>query len=257
MLSKSYYDECGRIVRHIESELMGNDVYDTYKYDEHLFRYDDEVTYVTLNEYYNQSEKFKWINLIAKGKVSTSYMMVKENVLYYLNKEGSVKGFHHVRFKLVDGKKVDVPLPKKVPVFKIIKENMINILSKWKDTDKSVIWILCESADLIMQYTTVKEECEAKWSVAFYETDEEEIFSDKNHVHALEDLLFNNACDVDDLLNGSDYFVNKMIKIINELRKEGYISDETAVILSGLEISEATMSIAKKINKKDIIKGFC
>ena len=47
-----------------------------------------------------------------------------------------------------------------------------------------------------------------------------------------------------------------MIKIIRELRKEGYITDDTAVILSDLEISEKTLSIAKKINKKETIKGF-
>lgn len=47
-----------------------------------------------------------------------------------------------------------------------------------------------------------------------------------------------------------------MIKIIKELRKEGYFLDTTAVILSDLEISENTFEIAKKINKKEIIKGF-
>jgi hypothetical protein len=86
-------------------------------------------------------------------------MMIKENVLYYLNKDGTVRGLYPIRFKLVDGKKVYVPLPKKVPVFKIIKDNMINILSKWNDIDKSVIWVLCENADLVMQYTTLTEEC--------------------------------------------------------------------------------------------------
>ena len=47
-----------------------------------------------------------------------------------------------------------------------------------------------------------------------------------------------------------------MIKIIRELRKEGHITDDTAVILSNLEISENTLNIAKKINKKETIKGF-
>ena len=61
---------------------------------------------------------------------------------------------------------------------------------------------------------------------------------------------------IDDLINESDYFVNKMIKIIKELRKEGYITDDTAVILSDLEISDNTLEIAKKINNKETIKGF-
>ena len=72
----------------------------------------------------------------------------------------------------------------------------------------------------------------------------------------LDDLLFNNGCNTDDLINESDYFVNKMIKIIKELRKEGYITDDTAVILSDLEISENTLHVAKKINKKETIKDF-
>lgn len=46
-----------------------------------------------------------------------------------------------------------------------------------------------------------------------------------------------------------------MTKIIKELRKEGYISDDTAVVLSDLEISEKTLEIAKKINKKETIKN--
>ena len=47
-----------------------------------------------------------------------------------------------------------------------------------------------------------------------------------------------------------------MINIIKQLRKEGYISDNTAVILSDLEISDETISVAKKINKKETIIGF-
>ena len=43
---------------------------------------------------------------------------------------------------------------------------------------------------------------------------------------------------------------------IYELRKEGYISDDIAVILSDLEVSEITLEIAKKTNKKETIKGF-
>ena len=133
---------------------------------------------------------------------------------------------------------------------------MINILDKWKDIDKSVIWINCESSDLEMQYTSLKEDSEQKWNIAFYDANEEEIFDDKNHVQVLEDLLFNNDCNIDDLINESAYFVNKMIKIIKELRKEGHIADDIAVILSDLEISDNTLEIAKKMNKKETIKGF-
>lgn len=58
------------------------------------------------------------------------------------------------------------------------------------------------------------------------------------------------------MITESDYFVKKMINIIKQLRKEGYISDNTTVILSDLEISDETISIAKKINKKETIIGF-
>ena len=47
-----------------------------------------------------------------------------------------------------------------------------------------------------------------------------------------------------------------MIKIVKKLRKEGYILDETAVILSDLEISDNTLEIAQNINNKETIKGF-
>lgn len=147
-------------------------------------------------------------------------------------------------------------MAKRTSVFNIIKENMINILTKWSDEDKSVIWILCESTDLTMQYTTLKQDCEEKWNIAFYDDNEEEIFTDKNNIKSLEDLLFNNGCNIDDLMYDSDYFTDRMIKIIKELRKEGYISDETAVILSDLEISYKTLEIAKKINKAEAIKEF-
>ena len=133
---------------------------------------------------------------------------------------------------------------------------MIKILNKWKDIDKSVIWINCESLDLKMQYTTLKEDCEEKWNIAFYDDNEEEIFDEKNHIPVLEDLLFNNDCNVDDLINESDYFVNKMIKIIKESRREGYIADDITVILSNLEISDKTLEIVKKINNKETIKCF-
>ena len=183
-------------------------------------------------------------------------MKIVDNILYFFDDNSNVKSFYPIRFKIVDGKKINVPLPKKVPVFKIIKENMIKILDKWKGIDKSVIWINCDSSDLKMQYTTLKEDCEEKWNIAFYDDNEEEIFDEKNHIQVLEDLLFNNDCNVDDLINESDYFVNKMIKMIKDLRKEGYIDYDAAVILSDLEISENTLNISKKINKKETIKGF-
>ena len=75
-------------------------------------------------------------------------------------------------------------------------------------------------------------------------------------MQVLEDILFNNRCNLDELINESEYFVKKMINIIKQLRKEGYISDNTAVILSDLEISDETISVAKKINKKETIIGF-
>lgn len=258
-ICKSDYDESNRIIRYVESNLKGGDVYDASSYEEHLFRYDDETTYVTRKKYHNTgdwAERECFLNkFYRKGDVEITDMMIKESVMYILNDEGEIKRFYPIRFKLVNGKKVNVPLPKKVHIFKIIKENMINILSKWKDIDKSVIWILCESTDLVMQYTTLKTDCEEKWNIAFYDADEEKVITDNNHIQVLEDLLFNNDCDINDLLCEGVYFVERMTKIIKELRKEGYISDDTAVILSDLEISEKTFEIAKKINKKETIKN--
>lgn len=247
-LSKSFYDEKNRINRHIEIRY-----YNKYNweedptYDEHLFRYDDNITYIKEITYYNPP---KWlINDIFRKRTEILNMKIIDNILYCLDDNLNVKSFNPIRFKIVDGKKVSVPLPKKVPVFKIIKENMIKILDKWKDIDKSVIWINCESSNLEMQYTTLKEDSEEKWNIAFYDDNEEKIFEDKNHIQVLEDLLFNKDCNVDDLINESDYFVNKMINIIKELRKEGYIEDSTSVILSNLEVSDKTIEIANKINK--------
>ena len=245
-MSKSYYDEWGRIIRHIEAP------YHLSHSEEHIFEYEGEETYVTEIRYWHSNEDLNFHNY----KIRVTDMMIKDNILHYFNEEGKITEFYPIRFKIVDGKKVSVPLPKKVPVFKIIKENMIKILDKWKEIDKSVIWINCESSDLEMQYTTLKEDSEEKWNIAFYDANEEEIFEDKNHIQVLEDLLFNNGCNIDDLINESDYFVNKMIKIIKELRKDRYIPDNTAVILSDLEISDNTLEIAKKINKKETIKGF-
>ena len=258
-ICKSEYDKSNRIIRCVESNLWGADVYEATSYEEHLFRYDDETTYVTRKKYHNTgdwAEREYFLNkFYRKGDVEITEMMIKESVMYILNDEGEIKRFYPIRFKLVNGKKVNVPLPKKVHIFKIIKENMINILSKWKYIDKSVIWILCESTDLVMQYTTLKTDCEEKWNIAFYDADEEKVITDNNHIQVLEDLLFNNDCDINDLLCEGVYFVERMTKIIKELRKEGYISDDTAVILSDLEISEKTFEIAKKINKKEAIKN--
>ena len=244
-ISKSFYDEHGRIIRHIEAP------HHLSFSEEHIFKYEGEKTYVTEIKYWHSKDNLNFNNY----KTRVTDMMIKDNILYYFNKEGEITEFYSIRFKIVDGKKVCVPLPKRVPVFKIIKENIINILDKWKDIDKSVIWINCESCDLEIQYTTLKEDSEEKWNIAFYDANEEKIFDDMNHLQVLEDLLFNNGCNIDDLINESDYFINKMIKIIKELRKEGCIADDVAVILSDLEISDNTLNIAKKINKKDTIKG--
>ena len=254
-LSKSFYDDNNRIYRHIQIGIFDKyDPIENSKYNEHLFAYEDNITYIKEITYYNPS---KWLELLGRKKrTEIINMKIVDNILYYLDSNLNVKSFHPIRFKIVDGKKVNVPLPKKVPVFKIIKENMIKILDKWKGIDKSVIWINCESSDLKMQYTTLKENCEEKWNIAFYDDNEEEIFDEKNHIQVLEDLLFNNDCNVDDLINESDYFVNKMIKIIKKLRKEGYIADDITVILSNLEISDKTLEIVKKINNKETIKCF-
>lgn len=219
-LSKSFYDDNNRIYRHIQIGIFDKyDPIENSKYNEHLFAYEDNITYIKEITYYNPS---KWLEQLGRKKrTEIINMKIVDNILYYLDSNSNAKSFHPIRFKIVDGKKVNVPLPKKVPVFKIIKENMIKILNKWKDIDKSVIWINCESSDLKMQYTTLKENCEEKWNIAFYDDNEEEIFDEKNHIQVLEDLLFNNDCNVDDLINESDYFVNKMIKIIKELRKKG------------------------------------
>ena len=251
-LSKSFYDEKNRIIRHIALHDHFYDFYNNGKYVEEEYWYENDITYIKLMEYFHPCDLCKFI----EEKTRIINLKIIDNMVYNLDGNNNIKAYWPIRFKLVDGKKVSVPLPKKVPVFKIIKENIIKILDKWKDKDKSVIWINCESSYLEMQYTTLKEDSEEKWNIAFYDDNEEEIFDDKNHIQVLEDLLFNNGCNIDDLINESDYFVNKMIKIIKELRKEGYITDDTAVILSDLEISDNTFKIAKKINNKETIKGF-
>lgn len=252
IISKSFYDEQERITRYIAAPYIYRDFYDNTNYEEHIFRYENNATYITVIEYFHPMES---LNLL-KEKTDITNMKILDNILYYLDDNQNVESFYPIRFKIVDGRKVNISLPKKVPIFKIIKENMVKILVNWKDINKSVIWINCESLDLEMQYTTLNEDTEEKWNIAFYDSNKENIFKDITHQQVLEDLLFNNGCNIDDLINESDYFVNKMIKIIKELRKEGYILDNTAVILSGLEISENALTLAKKINNKEIIKGF-
>ena len=41
---------------------------------------------------------------------------------HYLDDNLNVKSFYPIRFKIVNGQKVNVPLPKRVPIFKIIKD---------------------------------------------------------------------------------------------------------------------------------------
>ena len=48
-------------------------------------------------------------------------------------------------------------------------------------------------------------------------------------------------------------FIDKCLRKC--LRNEGYLSNDTAVILSNLEISCEALDIAKKINPKETIKG--
>ena len=254
-LSKSFYDDDNRIYRHIQIGIFSQyDPNENTIYNEHLFKYEDNTTYVTEITHYNPPQ---WlIGDRFKKRTEINNMKIVDNILYYLDDTSKVTQFYPIRFKIIDGKKVDAPLPKRVPIFKIIKDNIIKVLDKWKGIDKSVIWINCESSNLEMQYTTLKTDSEEKWNIAFYDANEEEIFEEKNHIQVLEDLLFNNGCNTDDLINESDYFVNKMVKIVKELRKEGYISDDIAVIVSDLEISDNTLEIAKKINKKETIQGF-
>ena len=254
-LSKSYYDDNDRICRHLQIGVFNKyNPSDNAIYNEHLFKYEDNTTHITLITYYNPPQWLIIENFEKRTEIIN--MKIVDNILYYLDDNLNVKLFYPIRFKIVNGQKVNVQLPKIVPIFKIIKENLIKILDKWNNIEKSVIWINCESLDLEIQYSTLKEDNEAKWNIAFYDANEEKIFDDSNHQQVLDNLLFNNGCNTDDLINESDYFVNKMIKIIKELRKEGYITDDTAVILSDLEISENTLNVAKKINKKETIKYF-
>ena len=160
-LSKSFYDDDNRIYRHIQIGIF--DQYDPNEntiYNEHLFKYEDNITYVTEITHYNPPQ---WlIGDRFKKRTEINNMKIVDNILYYLDDTSKVTQFYPIRFKIIDGKKVDAPLPKRVPIFKIIKDNIIKVLDKWKGIDKSVIWINCESSNLEMQYTTLKTDSEEK-----------------------------------------------------------------------------------------------
>ncbi len=276
---KYYFDENDRIIlteRYEDKELYDCIFY--YYYEDHA----EIVLYAVKREELNGAQRVEWKDSKLYRILDLSLCLPSSRVFgWSLSYEESIFSFKETELFITTNychagerettenftreyirpikKKEDKTntLPKKVPVFKLIKENMINILNKWKDIDLSVIWINCHSADLEMQYTTLKEDSEEKWNIAFYDGNEEKIINDENYVQVLEDLLCEKGCNnLEYLSDESDYFVNKMIKIIKELRDLGYINDGTAVILSSLEISENTFSIAKKINSKDTIKGF-
>ena len=111
-LSKAFYDGAGRIVRYIEiDDVWGNkgDFYNNAKYEEHLFKYEDSVTYVAQLEYWHPCKIAPFI----KEKTVTTRMKIIDNVLYYLKEDDSVSSFYNIRFKIENGKKIYLPPPKK------------------------------------------------------------------------------------------------------------------------------------------------
>lgn len=261
-ISKTFYDENGKITKHIETDNIYNGLSDTFRFEKQIFNYEKEITYIDIytfipaikinNIYLNDDN----LNRFTQNRIKFRKYKIIDNIIYSLDDNNVVKSYWPIRFKIVDGKKMNVPLPKKVPIFKIIENNMKKILTDWKNIDKSVIWINCESLNLSMQYTTIKENIEEKWNIAFYDDNEFFIFDNNEHLQIFEDLLFNNECNIDDLIDESPYFVEKMVKIIKKLRKENYIADNCVIILSALEISDMTIKIAKKINDKQQILDF-
>ena len=108
-LSKSFFDEKERLVRFIEIDSVCGDFYNNAKYEEHLFKYEDSVTFVTQLEYWHPCKRAPFI----KEKTVKTSMKIIDNVLYYLKNDGSLSSFYNIRFKIENGKKVDLPPPKK------------------------------------------------------------------------------------------------------------------------------------------------
>ena len=106
LLSSTAYDGCGRPLRHIEAETEGEDIADTAFYEEQLFRYENDTVFITENSYRNDSEQFKWLDAISTVMLTTTYMMIKNNTLFYLNGKGETEDSYPLRFKLNDGKKI-------------------------------------------------------------------------------------------------------------------------------------------------------
>lgn len=108
-LSKSFFDEKERLVRFIEIDSVCGDFYNNAKYEEHLFKYEDSVTFVTQLEYWHPCKRAPFI----KEKTVKTSMKIIDNVLYYLKDDGSLSSFYNIRFKIENGKKVDLPPPPK------------------------------------------------------------------------------------------------------------------------------------------------
>ena len=93
--SKSFYDEKNRINRHIEIRYYNKyDLEEDPTYDEHLFRYEDNITYVKEITYYNPP---KWlINDIFRKRIEILNMKIIDNILYYLDDNLNVKSFNPI-----------------------------------------------------------------------------------------------------------------------------------------------------------------